>query len=110
MQTRLWRRLWWSLAESEFGFRNLESGDRFCVGAFDRNLFSVAVKMFSHLIYFIRKVYKFYTFNVMYKDNAAINCITVQHKEKRFIPVNFDGSYYASTTRVTLQTGEMEIY
>jgi hypothetical protein len=29
------------------------------------------------------------------KENAAINCITVQHK--KFIPVNFDGTYYAST-------------
>jgi hypothetical protein len=31
---------------------SLESGGRFCVGAFDRNLASVAVKMFSHLIDF----------------------------------------------------------
>jgi hypothetical protein len=30
---------------------SLESGGRFCVGAFGRNLVSVAVKMFSHLIY-----------------------------------------------------------
>jgi hypothetical protein len=30
-------------------------------------------------------------FNVIFKDNAAINCVTVQHKS--FIPVNFDGSY-----------------
>jgi hypothetical protein len=31
-------------------WRSLESGGRFCVGAFGRNLASVAVKMFSHLI------------------------------------------------------------
>jgi hypothetical protein len=36
--------------------------------------------------------YKLCTFNTIFKDTAAINCITVQHK-KRFIPVNFDGSY-----------------
>jgi hypothetical protein len=30
-------------------------------------------------------------FNVIFKDNAAINFVTVQHKS--FIPVNFDGSY-----------------
>jgi hypothetical protein len=34
-----------------FGW-SLESGGRFCVGAFGRNLASVAVKMFSHLIQF----------------------------------------------------------
>jgi hypothetical protein len=38
---------------------SLESGGRFCIGAFGRNLASVAVKMFSHLIYFIKKFYKF---------------------------------------------------
>jgi hypothetical protein len=34
------------------GGGSLESGGRFCVGAFGSNLASVAVKMFSHLIYF----------------------------------------------------------
>jgi hypothetical protein len=34
----------------------LESGGRFCVGAFGRNLASVAMKMFAHLIYFKRNV------------------------------------------------------
>jgi hypothetical protein len=34
--------IWWSL----------ELGGQFCVGAFGRNLASVTVKMFSHLIYF----------------------------------------------------------
>jgi hypothetical protein len=29
-----------------------ESGCQFCVGAFGRNLASVAIKMFSYLIYF----------------------------------------------------------
>jgi hypothetical protein len=31
----------------------LESGGRFCVGAFGTNPILVAVKMFSHVIYFI---------------------------------------------------------
>jgi hypothetical protein len=59
---------------------SVESGGRFCVGAFGRNLASVAVKMFSHLNFFIKKFYKLCTFNAICKDNAAINCITVQHK------------------------------
>jgi hypothetical protein len=37
----------------------LESGGRFCVGAFGRNLASVAVKMFSHLIYLRRNFINF---------------------------------------------------
>jgi hypothetical protein len=40
--------------------------------------------------------YKFWTLNVIYKDNAAINCINVQHTKKKFFPVNFDGTYYVS--------------
>jgi hypothetical protein len=60
------------LAESAFS-GGLESGGRFCVGAFGRNLTSVAVKMFSHVVYFIKTFYKFCTFNVICKDNAAIN-------------------------------------
>jgi hypothetical protein len=57
------------LAESEFG-ENLESYRQlFCVGASRRNLASVAVKMFSRLIYFIQKFCKC-TFNAICK--AAI--------------------------------------
>jgi hypothetical protein len=100
-------RLWWDMEESAFG-GSLESGGRFCVSAFDRNLVSVAVKMFSHLIYFIKKFYKFCNFNAFCKDNAAINCITIQHKEI-FIPVNFDGSHttlvFKETIRDSTQCG-----
>jgi hypothetical protein len=42
-------------AQSAFG-RSLESGSQFCVGAFGRNLDSFTMKMFSHLIYFIKKL------------------------------------------------------
>jgi hypothetical protein len=80
MQTRLWWRLWWGRAESAFG-ESLESGGRFCVGVFGRNLASVSVKIFSHLIYIIKKVYKCCTFNAICKDNAAINCTTFQHRK-----------------------------
>jgi hypothetical protein len=31
---------------------------------------------------FFKICYKFCTFNVIGKDNSAINCITVQHKDK----------------------------
>jgi hypothetical protein len=48
------QRPWWGLAESAFG-GSLESGGRFCVRTFDRNLGSVVVKM-SHLLYFINVV------------------------------------------------------
>jgi hypothetical protein len=72
------------MVESVFG-GSLESGGRFCV-AFGRNLASVAVKMFSHLISFIKKFYKFCNFNAIFKDNPAINCITFRHKKKGSFP------------------------
>jgi hypothetical protein len=68
---------------------SLESGGRFCVGVSGRNLFSVAVKMFSHVIYFTKKLYKCCTLNAIYKDSAEIQCITIQ--QKRLIPINFGG-------------------
>jgi hypothetical protein len=61
--------------------RSLESGSWFCVSVFGSNLASVTVKMFSHLIYFTKKFYAFCTFNAIFKDDAAINCITFQHKK-----------------------------
>jgi hypothetical protein len=72
----LWWRLWWGLTESAFS-GSLESGGRFRVGAFGRNLTSVAVKMFSHLINFLNKLYKCCrpTFIAICKDNTAINYI-----------------------------------
>jgi hypothetical protein len=62
------------LEESAFS-ESLESGGLFCVGAFGCNLASVAVNMFSHLIYLI---YKICTCNAICKDNVAINFIPVQ--------------------------------
>jgi hypothetical protein len=41
---------WWGLMESMFG-GSLESRGHLCVGAFGRNLVSVALEMFPHLIY-----------------------------------------------------------
>jgi hypothetical protein len=40
--------------------------------------------------------YKFCTLDTICKDNDTMNGVTVQHR--RFIPTNFDWSYYASTT------------
>jgi hypothetical protein len=74
--------VWWNLPLAGVGI--LESGGRFSVGAFGRNLASVAVKMFSHIIYSRKKFYKFFTFNSICKDNAAINCIIFQHKKVSF--------------------------
>jgi tRNA G26 N,N-dimethylase Trm1 len=73
--------VWRSLRSADVW--NLESGGRFFVGAIGRNLASVAVKMFSHLIY-LRKTFYKRTFNAICKDNAAINCITVQHTRDPF--------------------------
>jgi hypothetical protein len=82
-QTRPCWRLWWGLVESTFD-GSQESGGKFCVSGFGRNLASVAVKMFLHFISVIKTFYKFCTFNVICKDNAATNRITVQHKNVLF--------------------------
>jgi hypothetical protein len=66
------------------GVWSLESGGRFCVGAIDRNLASVAVKMFSHSIYLREKFHKFCPFSAICKDNAAIDCTAVQYKKGSF--------------------------
>jgi hypothetical protein len=88
-EMRLWRRLWWDMAETATG-GILESGGRFCVGLFCRNLALVAV-MFSNLIHFWRKLIDFCTSNTICKDNTAINFITFN--TKRSIPVNFNESW-----------------
>jgi hypothetical protein len=74
----------------------MESGGFICVGVFGSDLDYVAVKMISRLIYIIMTFYKFCTLDAICKDNDTMNGDTVQHK--RFIPTNFDWSYYASTT------------
>jgi hypothetical protein len=68
---------------------SLESGGRFCVGVFGRNLASVAVKMFPHLILLFKTIRKFCTLNVICKTNDII-CITVKHREGLF-PSTFNG-------------------
>jgi hypothetical protein len=66
------------LAESSFG-GSLESGGRFYVSAFGKNLASVSVKMFTQLIYFIKE---FCSLCRLLSMRFTINCITVQHTEK----------------------------
>jgi hypothetical protein len=69
-------RLWWPLVGSggyAFG-EILESGGRFCVGAFGSRRDDVFT-----LIYFVKTFYKC-TFNEICKGNAAINCTAVHHK------------------------------
>jgi hypothetical protein len=58
MHTTLWR----GLAESAFFPKNLsmESGGRFFISAFGRNVASVGMEMFCYLIYLMKKFYKFY--------------------------------------------------
>jgi hypothetical protein len=65
-------------------WQSLESGGRFCDSARGRNLASFAIKLFSHVIYFIKKLYKC-TFSAIGKDNAAVNGTTVQYKEGSFL-------------------------
>lgn len=48
---------------------------------FGRNLASVALKMFSHLIYLKMKFYTLRIFNAICRDNTTINFVTVQHKK-----------------------------
>jgi hypothetical protein len=57
------------------------SGGRFCVGAFGRNLALVAVKMFSLIIYFVN-------LNAICKDNAAVDCFSVEQKSGSFPPTS----------------------
>jgi hypothetical protein len=95
---RLWWSLWSSLAKSEF-VGSLESGCRFCVGAFGRNLASVTLKTFSHLSYFTKKCYEFCVFGAVCKGNIAINRTTVHHK-KGFTPAKFDVSYNSRMIRI----------
>jgi hypothetical protein len=54
-------------------------------GAFGRNLASIALKVFPHLICFINNFYQFCTLDCIFKDygggddDDAVNCVTV-HK------------------------------
>jgi hypothetical protein len=57
--------------ESAFGW-SLESDGPFCVGAFGIHLASVAAKMFSHVICFIKKCDEC-SFRAICKANAAVN-------------------------------------
>lgn len=81
------------MAESAFG-RSLESDCRLCVGAFDINLASAIMKMFSHLIHVIKYLYKLCrpTFNEICKDNIAINRTSEQRTQKKSVSMNFDAS------------------
>jgi hypothetical protein len=71
------------IADKEHGGSCVVSGDWFCVNAFGRNLASVAMKMFPHKIYFMKKS-ELCTFNMICKDIAAVNCVTNQYNEISF--------------------------
>jgi hypothetical protein len=51
--------MWWAVMESAFG-GSLMLGIQFCFGV--RKLASVTVKVFLHLIYSIKKMFKYDTF------------------------------------------------
>jgi hypothetical protein len=71
-------------------YRSLESSGQVCDNEFGRNLALVAMKMFPHVIYFIKKFHKFCTLNVICMDNTSVNCITLQH-EKGLFPLTLTG-------------------
>lgn len=58
-------------------------GGQFCVSAFGRNVFNCLADVFT-LIHFVKKFYNVCAFNVIYKDNNAMNCIIIQHKKGSF--------------------------
>jgi hypothetical protein len=51
---------------------SLESGSRFCLYASGISLASIALKMFSHLIFLYKDFYTFCPFYAICKDNAPI--------------------------------------
>jgi hypothetical protein len=53
--------------------------------------------MFSHLIYSVKKFYKFYTLSAICKYDAAINCITGEHRKG-----SFPSSCAGRTTLITV--------
>jgi hypothetical protein len=67
--------------------------------------------MFSHSINYIRK-YQKCIFNAISKDNAAINCITVQHKRKSSFPSTLTGrnnnKYLSTEVRLSGGGGEFK--
>jgi hypothetical protein len=48
---------------------------------------------FSYLVLFTNKFCRCCTFSAICKNSAEVNAITA----RKYIPVNFDGSYYASS-------------
>jgi hypothetical protein len=82
--SKKWRRLWWGLQETAFcgiwkyGVRR----SVLCCHVWQESGVSRHEDFFS-FNYIIKKFYKYCTFNVICKDNAAINYIrpNVQHKK-----------------------------
>lgn len=72
----------------------LESGGRFCAGAFGTNRASVALKTFSHLTYFIKTFINALSVRfagiVLQKTVSLFNTRT--HIQKMLFPVNFGAS------------------
>jgi hypothetical protein len=79
------------------GVWSLESGGQFFffVAVFGKNLFSVAMRAFSHLICIIKKFYTFCTLSATCKDSAAINCTVLLLNTNTLHSRKFHGSYYA---------------
>jgi hypothetical protein len=72
---------------------SMESGGRFCVVTL-----AVAMKTFSHSVYFMKAFCKYCTFSAICKDNVAINVILFNRKQ--FVISTFDWSYARLTNSV----------
>jgi hypothetical protein len=59
--------------------------------------------MFSRVIYFIKKFYQCGTSSAIWKDIAAINCITVQHKKVLFSSNSSSTLVYLEEPLVTFE-------
>jgi hypothetical protein len=64
------------------GMWSMESGGRYFVGTFGKILagFSPLKHVFAFNL-LCEKLYNYYTFNIICKDNRAVNFVSIQHKK-----------------------------
>jgi hypothetical protein len=67
-----------------------------CRGVWQASGFNSCEEVFRFLILFIKKFYQVFVFNALCKDNAAINCSTIQ-EDRVYSPLTSTGSCKAST-------------
>jgi hypothetical protein len=98
----IWWGLWWGLVESAFG-ESVESGGRFCVCEFGSNVASVAVKMFSHLIYFRQCCNKLHCLSTKQTNKQTLPSTSKEHT----MPVHYTGCAISRLTKIHLNVKHM---